>query len=154
MKEQSGRFLCFFLGNEKFAMPLLQVKEVIANTETTSIPQAASYFRGIINLRGQIISVIDLRLKLKVGKPEITSETTIVILDIDGLSLGVVVDSVTSVTTFDSTVISEPPVHDSSTKADYIFGVARQENDLTLLIDINKILNKADIETRISSKAS
>lgn len=145
--ESSGRFLCFSLGKEKFAMPLLQVKEVIANTETTSIPQAAPHFRGIMNLRGQVISVIDLRVKLKVGKPDVTPETTIVILDVNGLFLGVVVDSVDSVTSFDSSMISDPPVHDSSAKIDYIFGVARHEKALTLLIDLKKVLNTEDLKT-------
>lgn len=146
-QESASRFLCFSLGKEKFAMPLLQVKEVIANTETTNIPQAAAYFKGIMNLRGQVISVIDLRLKLKVGKAEITPETTIVILDVNGLSLGVVVDSVNSVTSFEKSMISEPPSHDSSTKTDYIFGVARHDKDLTLLIDLKKVLNTDDIKT-------
>jgi purine-binding chemotaxis protein CheW len=146
-QESKSRFLCFILGKEKFAMPLLQVKEVIANTETTNIPQAAPHFRGIMNLRGQVISIIDLRVKLKVGKPESTPETTIVILDVNGMSLGVVVDSVSSVTTFDSSNISEPPVHDSSAKTDYIFGVARHEKDLTLLIDLKKVLNTDDLKT-------
>lgn len=146
-QESLSRFLCFSLGKEKFAMPLLQVKEVIANTETTNIPQAASHFRGIMNLRGQVISVIDLRLKLKVGKPDITPETTIVILDVSGLSLGVIVDSVNSVTSFDNSMISEPPVHDTGTKTDYIFGVARHEKELTLLIDLKKVLNTEDLKT-------
>lgn len=146
-QESAGRFLCFSLGKEKFAMPLLQVKEVIANTETTTVPQAAAHFRGIMNLRGQVISVIDLRVKLKAGKPETTPETTIVILDVNGLSLGVVVDSVSSVTTFEQSAISEPPVHDSSVKTDYIFGVARHGKDLTLLIDLKKVLNTDDLKT-------
>lgn len=146
-QESASRFLCFSLGKERFAMPLLQVKEVIANTETTNIPQAAPYFRGIMNLRGQVISVVDLRVKLKVGKPEVTPETTIVILDVNGLSLGVVVDSVNSVTSFDNSMISEPPVHDSGTKTEYIFGVARHEKELTLLIDLKKVLNTDDLKT-------
>lgn len=142
---ESARFLCFSLGDEKFAMPLLQVKEVIGNTETKKVPQAAPHFRGILNLRGQVISVIDLRVKLKVGEPDTTPETTIVILDVDGLSLGVVVDSVNSVTEFDKSMISDPPVCDSSTNTDYIFGVARDEQSLTLLIDLNKVLNTEDL---------
>lgn len=145
--ESASRFLCFSLGKEKFAIPLLQVKEVIANTETTNIPQAPPHFKGIMNLRGQVISVIDLRIKLKVGKPESTTETTIVILDVNGLSLGVIVDAVNSVTSFDKSVISEPPVHDAAVKTDYIFGVARHEKDLTLLIDLKKVLNTDDLKT-------
>lgn len=144
---KGGRYLCFSLGKEKFAIPLLQVKEVIANTETTNIPQAPAYFKGIMNLRGQVISVIDLRSKLKVGKAETTAETTIVILDVNSLSLGVIVDSVNSVTAYDTEMISDPPDHDSSLKTDYIVGVAREKEHLTLILDLQKALNTDDMKT-------
>jgi len=142
--ESAGRYLCFSLGKEKFGMPLLQVKEVIAHTETTPIPQAPPYFTGVMNLRGQVISIYDLRTKLKVGKPDVTPETTVVILDINGLFLGVVVDTVNSVTHFEASAISGPPDHDASVKADYIVGVARQDKELTLLVDLRKVLNTED----------
>lgn len=145
--ESVGRYLCFSLGKEKFAMPLLQVKEVIANTETSTIPQSLPYFKGIMNLRGQVISIIDLRAKLKIGKPETNLETTIVILDLSEFAVGVIVDSVDSVTTFDSTSISTAPILESSVKTDYILGVARHEKCLTLLIDLNKVINQNEIQT-------
>lgn len=146
-QDAAGRYLCFSLGKEKFAMPLLQVKEVIANIETTNIPQAPPYFKGIMNLRGQVISVVDLRAKLKVGKTDATPETTIVILDVNGLSLGVIVDSVNSVTSFDKSTISEPPIHDSTVKTDYISGVARNDKDLVLIIDLKLLLNSEDMSS-------
>lgn len=142
----AGRYLCFSLGNEKFAMTLLQVKEVIANVPTTSIPQAPAYFKGLMNLRGLVIPVIDLRSKLKIGKGEFNSETTIVILDLDGLFSGVVVDSVDSVVIFDQSMISETPVRDAATKVDYIVGVAKQEKSLTLIMDMKKVLNTEDLK--------
>ncbi len=144
--KSEGSYLCFSLGKEKFAMPLLQVKEVIANAETTNIPQAPPYFRGIINLRGQVISVLDLRSKLKIGKAESTPETTIVILDIGEHSLGAIVDSVDSVASFEADEISAPPSHDSSAKIDFIVGVAKREKDLVLIIDIKKALNTDDMK--------
>lgn len=152
---QAGRYLCFSLGREKFAMPLLQVKEVIANTETTSIPQSPSYFKGIMNLRGQVISVIDLRSKLKIGKAESTAETTIVILDVEGLFLGVVVDSVNAVTEFTDAMISETPVRDTTMNIGYITGVARDEESLTLILDLKMILNIEDMNAlRTAQKAA
>lgn len=147
VNNDGGRYLCFSLGKEKFAIPLLQVKEVIANTETTSIPQAPPYFKGIMNLRGQVISVIDLRAKLKIAHPEVNLETTIVILDIHGLSLGVIVDSVDSVMAYASDAISDPPDHDTSVKADYIVGIAREKDHLTLVLDLRKALNTDDMKS-------
>lgn len=142
----AGRYLCFSLGKDHFAIPLLHVKEVIADVETTTIPQAPNYFRGIMNLRGQVISVIDLRLKLKSSKNEKTAETTIVILDLAPLSIGVVVDSVDSVVEFEAADLSPPPDTESSLKADYIVGVARLEKSLTLLLDLKTILNADDFK--------
>lgn len=142
-----GRYLCFSLGKDKFAIPLLQVKEVIADVETTNIPQAPSHFKGIMNLRGQVISVIDLRVKLKAGKPEKTPETTIVILDLSPLVLGVIVDSVDSVIEYENEDISPAPDTESSLKADYIVGVARSEKSLTLLLNLRMVLNADDFKT-------
>ena len=99
-----------------------------------------------MNLRGLVIPVIDLRSKLKIGKGEFNSETTIVILDLDGLFSGVVVDSVDSVVIFDQSMISETPVRDAATKVDYIVGVAKQEKSLTLIMDMKKVLNTEDLK--------
>ena len=141
------RYLCFSLGQQKFAMPLLQVKEVIASAETTSIPQSPAYFRGILNLRGQVISIIDLRSKLKIGKAELASETTIVILDLDGHFIGVVVDSVDAVLSFEASSISGPPAYDPTSGNDFIVGVAKKEKALILLIDLKKVLSNEDLRT-------
>lgn len=150
----SGRFLCFTLGKEKFAIPLLQVKEVLGNVETTAIPQAPPHFKGIMNLRGQVISVIDLRTKLKIGKPDITPETTIIIMDFAPLCLGVIVDSVDCVAMYESKDLSEPPDTDSSMKADFITGVARTENSLTLILDLKAMLNTNDYKVIKTQKAA
>lgn len=143
----AGRYLRFSLGKEKFAIPLLQVKEVIGNVETTAIPQSPSHFKGIMNLRGQVISVIDLRLKLQSGKPDQGHETTIIILDFAPLSLGVVVDSVDSVAAYEQRDICPAPDTDSNMRADFIKGVARDEKTLTLILDLRAALNAEDYKT-------
>ena len=148
-----GKFLCFTLGKEKFAIPLLQVKEVLGNVETTSIPQAPPHFKGIMNLRGQVISVVDLRIKLKIGKPDITPETTIIIMDFAPLSLGVIVDSVDCVAMYEAKDISEPPDTDSTIKSDFITGVARADKALTLILDLKAMLNTNDYKVMKTSSA-
>lgn len=145
--DAEGRYLCFSLGKEKFAIPLLQVKEVVGDTDMTSIPQSPPYFKGIMNLRGQIISVVDLKLKLKVGKPEKNNQATIIILDLGSLSLAVLVDSVDSVVVYSKGDISRSPDANSSIGANFIVGVARKENSLTLILDIEAILNVGDLNT-------
>ncbi len=152
--EKDGKFLCFTLGKEKFAIPLLQVKEVLGNVETTAIPQAPPHFKGIMNLRGQVISVIDLRTKLKIGKPDITPETTIIIMDFAPLSLGVVVDSVDCVSMFEGKDLSDAPDTDSTIKSDFITGVARANDSLTLILDLKAMLNTSDYKTMKTQKAA
>jgi purine-binding chemotaxis protein CheW len=149
--ETSERYLAFSLKKEQYAIPLLQVKEVIGMTEATPIPNSPPYFRGIINLRGLVISVIDLRLKLQLDKPENGPETSIIILDLNNLCLGVIVDSINSVLALNREDISPAP-DATSAKDQYLTGVARKDNRLTLLLDIRSTLNVDDL-TALKSAA-
>jgi purine-binding chemotaxis protein CheW len=139
----SDRYLCFSLENEEFAIPLLSVKEVMGVPELTRIPQTPTHFLGITNLRGSVISVMDLRAKLGL-KSLVNSETTVVILDLGTYFLGVVVDSVNSVLTMKSEDISEKPVITSQKGTDYITGVFRKQNGLVAILDIAKALSVED----------
>ena len=139
----SDRYLCFNLENEEFAIPLLSVKEVMGVPELTRIPQTPAHFLGITNLRGSVISVMDLRAKLGL-KPQVNSETTVVILDLGTYFLGVVVDSVNSVLSIKKEDISEKPVIASQKATDYITGVFRKQNSLVALLDVAKALSVED----------
>lgn len=137
------KYICFSLGNEEFAIPLLSVREVLGVPQVTPIPQAPSYFMGIMNLRGSVISVMDLRQKLGI-KPIPGEETGVIILDLGDYYLGVVVDSVNSVQSLEETEISEKPVMDNQKSYDYISGVFRRDNKLVLLVDIARALSVED----------
>jgi purine-binding chemotaxis protein CheW len=138
-----SRFLSFSLAKEDYAVPLLSVKEVIAMPEITPIPYTPSHFLGIMNLRGQVISVIDLRTKFNI-KPEASSETAVIICDLKPICLGVVVNSVNSVLSLLEKDINPRPEFQSSKASDYITGVTRKEEKLILLIDIARALDVAD----------
>lgn len=137
------RYLCFSLGSEEFAMPLLKVKEVIGVPDTTPIPQSPSYFVGIMNLRGSVISILDMRLKLGI-KPKNGEETTVIILDIGETKLGIIVDCVNSVVPIQSSEVSPRPTLESSKAADYIVGVFRKQEHLVLMLDVEKALSIED----------
>ena len=122
------------------------MKEVIANSDTTSVPNSPPYFKGILNLRGVVISIFDLRLKLKAAAPATDKETTIVILDFAPLTLGVIVDSVDAVVAYDEKDISVAPDTDAKTKTDYLTGVARSKDALTLILDLRKVLDAEDLK--------
>lgn len=145
-ESMAGRYLCFSLGRDQYAIPLLQVKEVIASIETTPIPQTPAHFKGILNLRGKVISVIDLRIKLNSMKLENNSETTIIILDLNTLLLGVVVDSVDCVVAYDQKDLSPRPEVESSFKEEFLTGVARNEKSMTLILNMAAVLNIEDYQ--------
>jgi purine-binding chemotaxis protein CheW len=139
----NSRYLCFNLGKEEFAIPLLSIKEVIGLPETTPIPQAPTHFLGIMNLRGQVISVMDLRQKLGI-KTTNTDETSVIILDLGSYNLGVVVDCVNSVQMLTAQDITEKPVVENSKTYEHITGVFRKNERLILLLDILKALSVED----------
>lgn len=137
------RYLCFSLGSEEFAIPLLCVKEVIAVPDVTPVPFTPSHFLGIMNLRGQVISVMDLRQKFGI-KANQTNETAVIICDLNTLCIGVVVDSINSVLAPAPGDISEKPDIQSDRSTEYILGVYRKEKRLVLFLDISKSLSVED----------
>ena len=144
------RFLVFALGEEEYAIPLLSVKEVIALPEFTKIPQTPSHFLGIMNLRGQVISVMDLRLKFGI-KAATTSETVVIICDLPPLCLGIVVNRVDSVLSIPETEIQPRPEFDGKKNVQYVTGVTRKDKKLVLLLDIASAL---DVQDRVAMKDS
>lgn len=149
MKKVNGselsRFIEFSLGNEDYAIPLLMVREVISVPDTTPIPKSPSHFLGIMNLRGQVISVVDLRKKMKVEARQ-DKEEAVIIVDIGGMNIGVVVDSINKVLAFSSEEVSEMPEIESQINTHFIFGVYKKESSLTVLLDIAKVLDIKDME--------
>ena len=139
----SKRFLCFNLEKEEFAIPLISVREVIGVPEVTPIPQSPNYFLGIMNLRGQVLSVMDLRTKLGI-KSTRTDETAVIILDLGDYHLGVMVDQVNSVVELNDSDVSEKPPIDSSKIAESITGVFRRNDKLILMLDVYKSLSLED----------
>jgi purine-binding chemotaxis protein CheW len=137
------RFLSFSLGSEEYAVPLLAVREVIALPEFTPVPYTPSYFLGIMNLRGQVISIMDLRQKLGI-KPGVDTETAVIICDLNGASIGVVVDSVNTVLNPDSADVSDKPEIQSNRPTDYITGVYRKDKKLILFLDLSRSLSLED----------
>lgn len=136
------RFITFSLGVEEYAIPLLSVKELIAVSEITPLPFTPSYFLGLMNLRGQVISIIDLRLKLGI-KPSASPENAIIICDLPTGLLGILVDSVNAVISPGAGAISEAPeIHGRN--ADCVCGVFRDQEKLILLLALEKTLSLDD----------
>ena len=145
MTHYQSRYLSFSLGLEEYAVPLLSVKEVIAIPEITPIPSAPAHFLGVMNLRGQVISIIDLRLKLGI-KLTAGSETAVIICNLETLVIGMVVDSINSVLTPKPEQISTQPEIQNNRKIHYVIGIYQTDKKLILIIDVIKALNLEDIQ--------
>lgn len=141
---EDRRVLAFSLGGEEYAIHLLKVREVIAMTETTPIPHAPLHFKGFLNLRGQIISIIDLRTKFKMPAAPKSAESTIIILDLGQLFLGVIVDNVNSVMAIAREDVSAAEMGGMA-NSDYIDGIARIEGRLIIILNIEKALSSEDL---------
>lgn len=141
---QGERFLEIALGEEAYAIPLLRVREVIATPKTTPIPNSPAHFVGMMNLRGQVLNVIDLRKKLIIKPRSGNKEEAVVIIDVGTNSLGVVVDSVDRVISATADSLSEPPL---STKksVEHIKAIHRHGEKLVTILDIDKAIGAAEL---------
>lgn len=140
------RYLEFSLGHEGFAIPLLQVRELISVPETTPIPYNPSHFLGIMNLRGQVISVVDLRKKMKLKENEDSAENAVIIIEISGVNMGVVVDSINKVLAFPRGDIAQVPEIGTQVNSEYIDGIFKNGDELVVLLDLAKVLSLTDLK--------
>ncbi len=148
------RFIEFSLGEEDYAIPLLMVREVISMPETTPIPKAPKHFVGLMNLRGQVISIVDLRSKLAISANENQSNSAVIIVDFDGMNIGIIVDSINKVLAFTQDQIQEMPELQSQVNSDYILGVYKKPEGLTILLNIAKCLDVRDFDVLKSIQKS
>jgi purine-binding chemotaxis protein CheW len=147
------RYLVFQIAGQDFCVPLTSVREVVALPQTTRVPYTPSHFLGIMNLRGQIVSVFDLRLKLG-QKAEQHAETAVIICDFEDLVFGVVVDFVKSVLAIESSKIQEPPMVESKVSTEYLNGVVERDDRLILLLSLGKALSLEDIAAMRRSQSA
>lgn len=141
-----NRYLEFNLGEERFAVPLLTVKEVIAVPETTKVPFTPDYFLGVMNLRGQVLSVIDLRRRMGITPRADTAETAVIITDLGFTHLGVVVDSINRVLAVEGNDFAPPPEIEKNSKTVFVTGCYKSDKNLVLFLDVNKILDRDEKE--------
>ena len=141
----SGKYLTFFLNAGEFAVGILHVREIIAIQEITPLPRVPEYVRGVINLRGKIIPVVDLRMRLNLDAREYDRATCIIVMEIERpggvtMNIGCVVDTVSEVIDLRSDQIQAPPSFGNGVRVDYILGMTKHEERVTTLIDIETVL--------------
>jgi len=155
MTDKEGKYLTFALGAEEYGLEILKVREIIGYIDVTAVPQTPDYVHGVINLRGQVIPVIDLRSKFGMEAVEKTEETCIIVVEItqDGrsISTGIVVDKVQEVLDIAGENIEEAPNFGSTVNTDFILGMGKIDDSVKTLLDIDKVLNSDDIASFISA---
>lgn len=137
-----GRFLTFVLGDDFYGIEIKFVTEIIGLQPLTEVPELPDYIRGIINLRGKIIPVMDVRLRFKKAFRDYNDRTCVIVIDIEEISIGLIVDSVSEVLTIpDGDIVLPPDLHNKSGNK-YINGIGKVGNKIKLLLDCEKLMNK------------
>lgn len=146
---QEGKYLTFSLSNEEYGIGILKVKEIIGMMSITPVPQTPEFVKGVINLRGKVIPVIDLRLRFAMPEAEYAERTCIIVVEIEGdagkFQIGIVVDSVSEVLNIKATEIEETPAFGTKLNTDYILGMAKMEGSVKILLDIDRVLTAAEL---------
>ena len=141
---QKDKYLIFSIDKEFYGIDIKYVIEIIGIQPITEVPQMPSYIKGVINLRGKIIPVMDVRIKFKKEEKNYDDRTCIIVVEIDGLSIGLIIDTVLEVSSISEEHISSPPrinkKHEKTNK--YIKGIGKVENEVRLLIDCNKLVEE------------
>ncbi len=141
------QLVIFQLGGEEFAVDIMQVQEIIRMPETTRIPQAPEYVKGVINLRGKIIVVVSLDVKFNIEAKEVDENSRVIVVEVDDTILGMVVDSVSEVIRLPhSSVENAPDIITSKIKAEYIEGVGKLDERLLILLDLKKVLQESEMD--------
>jgi len=142
---QKDKYLTFSLGNEFYGIEIKYVTEIVGMQPITEVPELPEYIRGIINLRGKIIPVMDVRLRFKKPFRDYNDRTCIIVVDIRDIAIGLIIDSVSEVLSIpDSDVVAPPDMSKGGNR--YIKGIGKVGSDVKLLLDCEKLLNEGETE--------
>lgn len=141
-----GEFLTFTLGHEEYGMDILKVQEIRGYDSVTAIANTPAFIKGVINLRGIIVPIVDLRIKFNLGNVTYNELTVVIILNLGTRVVGVVVDSVSDVLTLTPEQIKAAPALSTNLDTRYIMGLGTVEQRMLILVDIEKLMNSRDME--------
>ena len=149
MANKEGKYLTFSLAGEEYGIGILKVKEIIGMMPITTVPRTLGFLKGVINLRGKVIPVVDLRLKFGMEEMSYTERTCIIVAEMQGISgsiqMGIVVDSVSEVLNIKGMDVEETPGFGAKLDTDYILGMAKMNGGVKILLDIDKVLSAEEI---------
>lgn len=149
-----NQWITFQLEEEQYGLEILKIQELISCPEITHLPNMPTFFKGMINLRGLVVPVVDLRLKFGFPEKEYNKYTVIIIVKVDGKLMGTVVDSVSNVISLPDETIQPVDKFSTSIRTDYILGMGHHKSEMVILLDIEKILSKEEFELVLDSSAT
>lgn len=148
-ESREGKYLTFSLAEEEYGIGILKIKEIIGMMPITTVPQTPDFVKGVINLRGKVIPVIDLRLRFGIEPNDYTERTCIIVVEILGqngtVQIGIVVDTVSEVLNVKAEEVEDTPAFGTKLNTEYILGMAKMEGGVKILLDIDRVLNASEI---------
>ena len=148
----SGKFLTFLLAGENYGIEILKVHEILGMLPITRIPRAPGFIRGVINLRGKVIPVMDLRVRFGMP-PADTSEACVIVVQMQRVQVGIVVDQVSEVCSIAAHQVEEVPAFGADVHTEFLLGMAMQDGRVTLLLDIDRILTLTELASASNAAA-
>lgn len=143
---EDKQYVNLLLNNEKYGIDIMDIKEILRMLEITKVPKAPSFVEGIINIRGKVIPIVDLRKKLNIPAPDYTNQTRIIVLNLNGKMVGFIVDHVEEVLRVDSSVVDKAPAASTSVDNSYIKGVARLPSGMVIILDVQEIFGSGETD--------
>lgn len=149
-RDLAGKYLTFTLGIEEFGLEILKVREIIGYMDITAVPRSPHFVKGVINLRGQVIPVVDMRAKFEMEPVAVTEQTCIIVVEVAGgkgrFSTGIIVDSVREVLDIEERDIEPTPQLDSRMDTSFILGMGKINKEVKILLDIDRVLHDGALE--------
>lgn len=147
-----GKYLTFGLGGEEYGLEILKVREIIGTMDITAVPRTPDFVMGVINLRGNVIPVVDLRLKFGMPHADQTEETCIIVVDVLGMEMGILVDRVSEVLDIVDEEIQPAPSFGVAVDTKFILGIGKANDRVTILLDISEVLTSGEADSLADMK--
>ncbi|MCP4254773.1 MAG: purine-binding chemotaxis protein CheW [Candidatus Scalindua sp.] len=141
-----GKYLTFVLGDEIYGIEILKAREIIGLMDITTVPQTPDHMKGVINLRGKVIPVIDLRMKFEMQEEEHTQETCVIVVEVNSTSIGIIVDSVSEVSDISGGEIENAPKFGQGIDTSFIMGLGKIKDKIVILLDIDAVLSSDELK--------
>ena len=145
VKTRAGKYLTFNLAGEEYGLEILRVREIIAMMDITAVPRTPAFIKGVINLRGKVIPVIDLRLKFCFPEAVVDEETCIIVADVRGVEMGIMVDKVCEVLSIAESEIDDTPSFGVNVETSFILGIGKAGGNVSILLDIARVLTSSEM---------